>query len=422
MTGGVRLRPLTVVEEGDEALVGDPATGTFVSMPAVGGVVISALLRGASEEEAAAEAEAFAGEPVDLPSFVAALAELGFLDDRPDGDRPDGDRPGDDRPGDDRPGGDRPDVERQAVRTAPIQMRRWMAGVSRRVARPFFGRAAWACYLALALFCLAVFVAAPSLFPSPAQDAFLFDDVGLSVLLLMPFVLVSTALHEGGHWLAARAIGLRSRFGVDRRMMLLVLETDLSQLWTVPRRLRYGPLLGGIAVDVVVLSLLLAARLLIRQGVWSPAPAVDATLAVWVFVKLAGLLWQCMVFLRTDLYAVLVNALGCRDLWRVKTLMLRQAFGRLTPAQKAELVAAGPADVRAGRWFRWVWLAGFAGVLAWFVFFVLPVVVAALAWTADRLVLGPFEPRFWYALLCAALLLGPYVLALFLAVREHVRR
>ncbi|MEU6723603.1 hypothetical protein ABZ917_07840 [Nonomuraea wenchangensis] len=397
MTGGVRLRPLTVVEEGDEALVGDPATGTFVAMPAVGGVLISALLRGASAEEAAAEAQAFAGEPVDLPSFVATLAELGFLDDRPD-------------------------AERRAVRTAPIQMRRWIAGVSRRVARPFFGRAAWACYLALALFCLAVFVTSPSLFPSPERDAFLLDDVGLSVLLLMPFVLVSTALHEGGHWLAARAIGVRSRFGVDRRMMLLVLETDLSQLWTVPRRLRHGPLLGGIAVDVVVLSLLLAARLLILHGVWSPAPAVDATLAVWVFVKLAGLLWQCMVFLRTDLYAVLVNALGCRDLWRVKTLLLRRAFGRLTPAQAAELVAAGPTDIRAGRWFRWVWLAGFAGVLAWFVFFVLPVVAAALAWTADRLVLGPFEPRFWYALLCAALLLGPYALALFLAVRERVRR
>ncbi|WP_344214009.1 hypothetical protein [Nonomuraea bangladeshensis] len=397
MTGGVRLRPLTVIQEGDEALVGDPATGTFVAMPAVGGVLISALLRGASVEEAAAEAEAYAGRPVDLPSFVATLAELGFLDDRPD-------------------------AERQVVRTAPIQTRRWFAGVSERVARPFFGRAAWACYLALALFCLAVFVTSPSLFPSPERDAFLLGDVGLSVLLLMPFVLVSTALHEGGHWLAARAIGVRSRFGVDRRMMLLVLETDLSQLWTVPRRLRYGPLLGGMAVDVVVLSLLLAARLLIRHGVWSPAPAVDATLAVWVFVKLAGLLWQCMVFLRTDLYAVLVNALGCRDLWRVKTLLLRRAFGRLTPGQAAELVAAGPTDIRAGRWFRWVWLAGFAGVLAWFVFFVLPVVAATLAWTADRLVLGPFEPRFWYALLCAALLLGPYALALFLAVRERVRR
>ncbi|MFB4292890.1 hypothetical protein ACBI99_34970 [Nonomuraea sp. ATR24] len=391
----VRLRPLTLVEEGDEVLVGDPGTGTFVTMPAVGGVVIAALQRGASAEEAGAEAEAFAGEPVDMPAFVATLAELGFVDDRPG-------------------------EEREAVRTAPIQTRRWLAGVSSQAARPFFGPVAWTLYGLLALGCVAVFVARPSLLPSPAQDAFLLDDVGLSALLLMPFVMVSTALHECGHWLAARAIGVRSRFGVDRRLMLLVFETDLTQVWTVPRRQRYGPLLGGLAVDVVLLSVLLGARLLIHEGVWAAPPAVDATLAVWVFLKLAGMLWQCMIFLRTDLYAVLVNALGCRDLWRVKTLLLRRVFGRLTPAQAAELVRAAPADVRAGRWFRWVWLAGLAGVLAWFAVFVLPVVVAVLVWAAGGLAAGPLSLRFWYALLCAALLLGPTALAVALAVRERL--
>ncbi len=395
--GTVPLRPLTLVEEGEEVLVGDPGTGTFVTMPAVGGVVISALLRGATTEQAAAEAEAFAGEAIDMPAFVATLAELGFVDDRPG-------------------------EERTAPRTAPIQTRRWLAGVSTRLARPFFGPVAWACYAALALFCLAVFAASPDLFPSPAQDAFPLGDIGLSALLLMPFVVISTALHEGGHWLAARAIGVESRFGIDRRMMLLVFETDLTQIWTVPRRRRYGPLLGGMAVDVTVLAVLLGARLLIHHGPWSPPPLVDATLAVWVFVKLAGLLWQCMIFLRTDLYAVLVNALGCRDLWRVKTLLLRRAFGRLTAEQAEELAGAAPADVRAGRWFRWLWLAGFAGVLAWFVFFVVPVAVTVLQWAADGLLLGPLSLRFWYALLCTALLLGPEVLAIALAVREYARR
>ncbi|MET8867066.1 hypothetical protein ABZW11_29340 [Nonomuraea sp. NPDC004580] len=103
-------------------------------------------------------------------------------------------------------------------------------------------------------------------------------------------------------------------------------------------------------------------------------------------------------------------------------LLLRHAFGRLTRAQAAEVGRASPADLRVGRWFRWVWLAGFAVVLAWFVVFVLPVVVSVLGWAAGRFVLGPLDPAFWYALLCVALLLGPYVLAAGLAVREHVRR
>ncbi|MFI6386042.1 hypothetical protein ACIBHY_43170 [Nonomuraea sp. NPDC050547] len=383
MTQTVRLRPLSLVEEGEEVLVGDPESGTFITIPAVGGVVITALQRGATTEEAAREAEAFAGEPVDVPSFVEVLQELGFVDDG---------------------------EQQEAPKTAPIQGRRWLGGVREEHVRPFFGPVAWTIYAACAAFCLAVFVLEPRLFPKPGEDAFVLADIGLSALLLVPFSMASMALHEAGHWLAARAIGIRSRFGVDRRMMLLVFETDLTQVWSVPRRRRYGPLLGGMAIDVVTLAVLLGIRLT------GPPEPVDATLAVWVFVKLTGLLWQCMIFMRTDLYAVLVNWLGCRNLWEVKSLMLRQAFGRLTPAQAAELAAAAPADLRAARWFRWVWLAGFAGVLAWFWFLLLPVVVTVLEWTAEGLVLGPLTATFWYRLGCATLLLGPETLAAAMAV------
>src|SRR5215470_2734637 len=220
MARTVRLRPLSMVAEGDEVLVGDPESGTFVTIPAIGGVVITALRRGATIEDAAAEAEAAAGQPVDVPAFVTTLTELGFVDSGP----------GDSGPGHNGPGG-----HREAVRTAPIQGRRWLAGVSQSLARPLFGRVAWTCYTALALICVGVFATTTELFPNPAKDAFLLDDIGLSAVLLAPLSMLTVALHEGGHWLAARAIGIRCRFGVDRRMMLLVFETDLTQLWSVPR-------------------------------------------------------------------------------------------------------------------------------------------------------------------------------------------
>jgi hypothetical protein len=393
----VRLRPLSMVAEGDDVLVGDPETGTFVTIPAIGGVVITALQRGASIEEVAAEAEAAMGQPVDVPAFVATLTELGFVED----------------------GSDEPLA---AVRTAPIQGRRWLRGVSQRLARPFFGRIAWMCYAVLALFCVTMFATVPELFPNSAGDAFAFQDIGLSAVLLVSLSTLLKALHESGHWLAARAAGVRARFGVDRRLMLLVFETDLTQLWSMPRRRRYGPLLGGMAIDVVLLSVLLAARMLIHAGPRAHLSRVDELLAVAVYLTLAGLTWQCMIFLRTDLYAVLVNLLGCHNLWRVKTLMLRRAFRRLTPRQAEELSQASAADRRAGRWFRWLWLAGFAGVLAWFAAFVFPVIAVVVAWTADRMAAGPFNIQFWYALLCASLLLGPYLLASALAAKEYLQR
>ena len=160
---------------------------------------------------------------------------------------------------------------------------------------------------------------------------------------------------------AARAV----RFGIDRRLWLLVFETDLSQLWTIPRRQRYGPQLAGLAIDAVVLALLLAVELLAVASRISPPPLLARLLAALAFLKVAGMLWQCLVFMRTDLYdGVLVTATGCRNLWQVKSLLLRQAFGRLSPAQAAEVAEADPRDLRVGRWFRWVYLAGLVAALA----------------------------------------------------------
>lgn len=98
----VRLRPLTMVDDDTGSVVGDPRTGVFIRVPTVGAVVISALRRGASLDEAATAAERCAGEPVDLDAFLRVLDDVGFLADESSG----------------------PDVQH----SAPIQQRRWLAG------------------------------------------------------------------------------------------------------------------------------------------------------------------------------------------------------------------------------------------------------------------------------------------------------
>jgi len=69
-----------------------------------------------------------------------------------------------------------------------------------------------------------------------------------------------------------------------------------------------------------------------------------------------------------------------------------------------------------------VWLAGFAGVLGWFAVFLLPVITVVLRWTAAHVATGLLSGGFWYGLLCAAVSLGPYLLASALAVKEYARR
>ncbi|MFG2006330.1 hypothetical protein ACGFNU_45010 [Spirillospora sp. NPDC048911] len=397
MTGEpVRLRPLSLVDEGDDVLVGDPETGTFVAMPKVGGVVIAALQRGATPEEAGREAAAFAGEPVDMDDFVATLRELGFV--------AEGEAAGQEA------------AEGELAQAAVAAGSASAAGSVRLggLVRVLFGRTAWVVYAACALFNVGVLVGVPSMRPDPAEDAFVFDDIGRSILFLYPFTLAVMAVHEVWHWLAARAAGVPARFGVDRRMVFMVFETDLSHLWAVPRGRRFGPLLAGMAFDSVVLACLLAVRL----AAGSDLPPVARSLAAaWSFVLVSQLLWQCMLFLRTDLYAVFITAAGCRNLWRVKTLLLRRAFGRLGAAEAGELDAADPRDVRVGSWFRWLWLAGFAAVAAWVLAFVLPTVPPVVEWTADGISGPPLDGTFWYALVCAAFFFGPWFVVLAVAIR-----
>ena len=397
----IRLRPLSDVEEGDDVLVGDPVTGTFVSLPPIGGVVVRALQRGATVEEAGCEATAFAGEPVDVEAFVTALHELGFV---AEGAETTG-----------------TDDTRIPERTAAIQGRRWIRGPRPELVRPLFGRVAWCLYATLALFDVGCLLLRPELRPEH-RDAFALDDIGLSALLLIPCATFVLALHESWHWLAARNAGVAARFGIDRRMVFLVFETDLSQLWSVPRRRRYGPVLAGLAVDSAVLSLLLGAQLAAEEGLWSPPRLVLRLLGAWALVQIATMLWQCMVFLRTDLYALLVVATGCRDLWRVKSLLLRRALGRLTPDQADELTAASPRDIALGRWFRWVWLGGSVLVAAWALVFYLPVQVRILEWTRDGLAEGPTHGDFWFTAACSAILLWGPLLVLVMAARDAAGR
>ena len=64
------------------------------------------------------------------------------------------------------------------------------------------------------------------------------------------------------------AHGLRSRLSVSRRLYFLTFQADLTRLWSVPRRARYGPLLAGMTWDAVVLTvaLLLEATLARQLG------------------------------------------------------------------------------------------------------------------------------------------------------------
>jgi putative peptide zinc metalloprotease protein len=380
VTGGdvLAVRPLSVVPEGDEFVVGDPATGVFVVLPAVAVRVIELLREERTVDEVAAEV----GD-VDVADFAGSLVELGFAGEARE--------------------------EAAAARVPPA----WL--------RAAFSAPAWIAYAACALGAVVLFALRPGLLPR-SSDIFFLDTPVRSLAALTAIMYVLAAAHELAHWLAARAVGVGSRITVSRRLYFVVLEIDLTGLWSLPRRRRYGALCAGMAFDAVVLFPLLLARYGDAEGWWSLGPGAARAVAALAFVEFAAIVSQFWVFARTDCYALLTTATGCVNLFRVNQLMVRRGLRVLGPEQRRELDEAHARDVAVARWFRWVYLAGLVGATWFFVLYFVPATYRLLAWILGSIAdAGPASEHFWEALVFGVLVLSPRLLVLGVALRDAHR-
>jgi putative peptide zinc metalloprotease protein len=392
----IGLRELSITPDGESFLVGDLARGEFIQVPPVAITVITALRDGLTVDLAADLARAEAGQDVDAVDFVQTLCEVGFVTSingipvNIDGPR-----------------------LRDGGRTGAALA--WLA-------RPFYTSPAWACYGILFIGCVVLVTAVPWFRPRYSQWFFLPDPV-LSVVLLSVITMPLVMAHEVAHWLGARIQGVPARITLSRRYYLLVAQTDLSGLWALPRCRRYPALLAGIGLDVVVVALLLAVRGLQYLGWWHPAPTLSRLLAALVLLQVLGISLQFVLFLRTDLYAVLITSLGCLNLTRVSRLHMASRYRRLSAAEDQEFESADPRDQAAARWYCWVQLGGLLVALFYFTAYFIPATVHMLNWvTAGLAGSSPGAARFWEYAGAGCVLMAPVIIPPCTYLRDRRRR
>lgn len=378
------VRGLSVVPEGEDFIVGDPASGVYVVLPAIGVRVLEAMRGGATLGDVRAEARRDAGEDVDVVAFAQSLLELGLAtpQDAESGPREDARRP-----------------------VAP-----WL--------RRAFSRVAWAGYAGCAAAVVALFALRPALFPRVSDIFFLSTPIrSLAGITVITYALA--AAHEGCHWLAARAEGVGARVSFGRRLYFPTLEIDLTGLWSLPRKRRYSALFAGMAFDALVLLAILGARYGDGAGWWQLHRDAASVLGAVSFVEVAALMSQVWIFARTDLYAVLITAAGCVNLFRVNQLLVRRTLHLMTPAQGEELRRAAPRDLAVARWFRWLYLLGLAAAAWFFVTYFAPATIRLVRWTADAVTHQTAgSERFWEAVIFGGLILMPYALTMRVVLRD----
>jgi hypothetical protein len=181
-------------------------------------------------------------------------------------------------------------------------------------------------------------------------------------------------LHELAHLVVARAVGVPARIRLGTRLQFLVVQTDISGIELAPRRHRLTAYLAGIATNLTVA----AAGVL---GLVVTSGGAHRALAVLVLLALLPLPFQCLVFTRTDLYFVLQELTGCRDLHGDGRAYARHLLRRRGPDPS---LALPPHERRAVRAYSVLLAVGTVLCLAAFATLTLPADLTLLLRAAAR--------------------------------------
>ncbi len=345
----VALHELSMRRDRDEWIVGRMATRTFVALPSAGARAVRLLGEGLSVARTQERLRADTGEEFDIADFVADLAVLGFvarIDDRP-------------LPDPTPPRASLPRLRPRHVRFALHPVLPVAVAV-------------------LTAAAVVILLLRPGLLPG--YRALLWSPHG-SVVLLSGAAAGWTLLlvHELAHLVTARAAGVPGRMRLGTRLQFLVMQTDISGIELAPRRHRLTAYLSGIALNLSV-----ASALVLVLAVTDPASTVHRLSAAALLLALMPLPFQLMVFTRTDVYFVLQDLTGCRDLYGDGLAYARYRYRRAlrprTHAGEDDPSARLPRhERRAVRVYSVVLVVGTAACLAFMAAVTLPLDIALLA-------------------------------------------
>lgn len=364
--------------EDDEVVIGHPLRGSFLALPKEAVEILDLLAAGRSVAEARDEFALRHGETPDVQDLLSVLAQHEFVHRR-----------------------GRPASAPEA--SVPPAGRFHFESLPQSWARLFVHPATLATVAVLIACSVAVAARNPEIVPGWRALVFP-QSMGLMVLGLITAALLTTFFHEMAHLTAARARGVSCRLGIGHRLWILVAETDMSGLWTLPRRQRYLPLLAGMLLDAATAAVLLlvfhaaAIDLLVL-----PQLLLDFLRALWMIYALR-IAWQFFFFVRTDVYYVCANAFGCKNLMRDSEDLLRSLALRLLGRPGAvdqSHIRSG--ERRAIRAYAVLWLVGRAFALVVLFTVSLPVLFDYVRIVVTNLRRGP------------AIGLGPYAESILIA-------
>jgi putative peptide zinc metalloprotease protein len=353
--------PLTVQKDGDDYLVGNAELGDFYQFPEQGVKILNMLTSGLTASAIQSRLHDEDHETVDVDGFVEQLTSIGFI--HPETER----------------------AQAQERLDAAARDSRRTFNVSPRIAQAIFSTPMMAAYCAIMAYAVVSAILDPRLRIN--FNAFYIEQYRTPFLLLvLSMALVHVAFHELSHMLAAARRGIKSKYGIGNRLWMIVAESDLTGILTLPRSQRYFPMLAGLMADILWASLLtILVKVLLTVGAGSLAVQLVQALVLDIVISMR---WQFDIFVKTDIYFVVCNYFRHPDLDGDARRYLGNLLHHVTLGHYGTAASHRFQSLMAVRVFSAIWL--FGRVMSALVLFgvFLPTMVRYII-SAVQLLMGP---------------------------------
>jgi len=200
--------------------------------------------------------------------------------------------------------------------------------------------------------------------------------------------------HEFYHLLAAKNYGVEGQFSFSHRLYFVVAETDLTNVWSLPKRQRYVVYFAGLLTDFFFMALCFWLRFLADSGVINLSGFGYALVKGLILMQLTQILWQFLFFMKTDIYYVIVTMFRTTDLLadthRYIKEKLHQYFNVFS---KQDLSLISERERKVIKYYSAFYLLGSCATMVVFLFYLLPITVEFLAGSLEGVLHGAFAEK-----------------------------
>ncbi len=240
--------------------------------------------------------------------------------------------------------------------------------------------------LSLILFAAGILTLTPSYLPS-YRDYFFSDSYTFVLVFSILTGLALLFLHEFAHLIAGKAVGVDGYFSIGMRLFFPVAETNLTQLWSAPRNKRYIPFLAGMLNDTLLIAIIVTFFWVSDQFFILKSEPLHAFARLIMLLLYYSITWQFLLFIRTDMYYVIANLLGCRNLYGDSWNLVLNAL--LTPLKRRTEKPQIPLrELRIVRLYAPFMLMATVISISIFALLGLPILVQMFAQAIQMMVLG----------------------------------